>query len=266
MRHRRERSARLARGPARPPADVRLRRRPERREPAPEELRLCGRPIHAPRSRRRASAPSAPSGTGRSTHVPRGRPRTSATFHRELRQDARADALRRLPPASRRRDGASSPSMGTVFVRSDVNASPRASSSRIAASQARLSQDAGRFEIPLSRMNFSSRRVRARDRPRRCRLDDGDELARDDEERPAHAEHAHEAPLLVERALDVRGRDAGRPRDGPRGTRSPRRWSAGRPCSARPRGRARALGAGSAGGGETSRALRSSTPMRCTRR
>ena len=40
-------------------------------------------------------------------------------------------------------------------------------------------------------------------------MDDGDELARHDEERAAHAEHAYERSLLVERVLDGRRLDVG---------------------------------------------------------
>jgi hypothetical protein len=42
--------------------------------------------------------------------------------------------------------------------------------------------------------------------------DDRDELPRDDEERPPHREHAHQAAVLVERAFDVRHGGV-RPRD-----------------------------------------------------
>ena len=49
------------------------------------------------------------------------------------------------------------PSAGTVLVRSDVNASPRASTSRSAVLIARVSQAAGCFEISLTRIICSSR-------------------------------------------------------------------------------------------------------------
>ena len=51
------------------------------------------------------------------------------------------------------------------------------------------------------------------DRPGGGREDDRQELARDDPQRPPHGEHADEAAVLVERALDVLRRHARRPRE-----------------------------------------------------
>ena len=116
---------------------------PERGEPASEKLRL--------RLLAGSTLGIGPSSQASSRHpaVLAADPRSAGTaaddpaLHRELRKDARPDALRRLEPRARRRSGDASPSTGTSFVRSDVNASPRSSSARSAAVMARVSHGCG---------------------------------------------------------------------------------------------------------------------------
>ncbi len=129
-------------------------------------------PNAASQSRRSSACASAVSSSGTSpfsqlsigthrywplTQVPRGRPRTSrrsiASCGR-TREPTLCVASNRDPTPNRRRFA----SIGTSFVMSDVNASPRASTARNAAADARVSHAAGRVEIPLSTIIFSSRR------------------------------------------------------------------------------------------------------------
>ena len=135
-------------------------------------------------------------------HDPRGRPRTRRPSI-AICGSTRAPALCSTThlPEPKRSFFASS---GTSAVTSVVIASPRAATAATAALPARVIQEPGRVETPLSRTKPSSRfrcvAATARVAPAKT---DRDELARDGPERPPHREQPDEAPVLVERSLDV---------------------------------------------------------------
>ena len=211
MREGGERSARLPRRPAGPPAHVDLGRRPEGGEPA-----LGGAAAWASRGLQRLDLGAEP---GRRRHPPvlavdPGRARTAADdapLHRELREDPRAGALRDLPASrpeaktlAERRDGLRE--VGRERFPSRLELAQRGAH-RTREPGGGLLRDLAHEDHLLEPLALAGR-----DRPGRPSLDDGDELARHDEQRPAHPEHADEGPLLVELPLDVGLREAGRAR------------------------------------------------------
>ena len=159
------------------------------------------------------AAVGTPSGTPVALHPPRGRPRTSFASI-ESWGSTRADAPASSPsaPAPKRSFVAR---QGTLRVMSLVNASPRPRPPRgrlrhlARASQARRARGRRRRR----RMNPSSRRPLARgDRPHvGAARTTGEELPRGTTTASARIAGTRTSPGLVERALDVLGRDARRP-------------------------------------------------------
>ena len=206
-----ERGSRLARSPAHPPADVGLGRRAERSEPAAEELRLRRGGIHLVELRTQPGSAVDPAVLAVDPR-PRGRPRTSAPSAARsgrMRDAALTSASQRVPA----RGGASSRGSGSSRERSDVNASPRASSARRAARRDLVDPAAGSLrDAARGHEALEPRRSRAATVAGAGRVDDGHEVARHDPERASHAEHADERAVLVELLLEVVDVEAARSR------------------------------------------------------
>ena len=233
---RRPRARSRSRGRGRRPCAARRRAQPASRAPSSPSTSGCRSRSQGRTRRASAAAGSAwatptstssigpPSQSSVVTHrncgliqEPRGRPRIRRPSIAICEQDARRRSA--PPPSGPSRSAAFSRAAASATT-SVVIASPRAATAAAAALPARVIQAPGRVETPLSRTKPSSRfRWGRRHGPCRGREDDRHDLARDRPERPPHREHAHEAPLLVQRALDVgRGRSR-RSEPGSRGRR-----------------------------------------------
>ncbi len=251
VRNGRERRPRLPRRPAGPPAHVGLRRRAEREQPVAKELGLRATACRA------ASRP-APSR--------RERPAILAVDPRPARAAAHEGALRGEQRAALAtpRSGSTSqrvPAPSRSFVARSGSARGDVRRERLAARRERCEAQSprpprasarGSSVTPLAATKPSSRRRSRPATPGCMRVDDGDELAGHDPQRPPHAEHAHERALLVERALEVADLERSASAPTPRGTRSPGRWSGARrptePPRAGPRRAPRAPGGAGARG------------------
>ena len=206
VRHRGERGARLPQRPTGPPAHVALGGRPERREPAAQQLRLrrrdrqlLDRPAEPVLGRHPAELRADPGPARPAAH--------EATLHRHLRQHARAGALLDHPLAGAEAE----------LLRQQRHVRGHLGRHRLAARG-----DCGNGRVPRARDPRARPRrnaavadealeplpLRRRDCPRGAREDHRDELERDGPERAPHREHPHDAPVLVQRSLDVGGRDA----------------------------------------------------------
>ncbi len=171
VRDRRQRAARLARRPARPPAHVRLGRRSERGEPAAQQLGLR-------LARRRSSSIGPPSQVfGRHPAELRADPgaaRAAAdeqSLHRELRQHAGARALGRSPTCRSRSEASSRAAARRRRPRSSSpRRAPRAAASAALPARvdpgARPRRDAAVPDVALEPLPLASLRPLA-SRPRR---------------------------------------------------------------------------------------------------
>ena len=85
-----------------------------------------------------------------------------------------------------------------------MKASPRAVRASSAASETDSIQRAASVATPLCDDEaLEPLALARRDDARASGVDDRDELARDDPERPPHPEHADEAPILVDDTFEV---------------------------------------------------------------
>ena len=206
VRHDRERGAGVARRPAGPPAHVCLRGRAEGCEPALEQLRLrCGdvelldRAAEPVLGRHPAELRADPGAARTASDEP--------TLHRQLRQHARAGALLDHPL----------PGAEAQLSRKERHVARHLGRHRSAARRHRRHggvagpRDPGAGpcrDAAVADEALEPLPLRRRDRSRRGGEHDRHEFARHGPERPAHREHSHERPLLVQDVLDVGRHDA----------------------------------------------------------
>ena len=200
-----ERRTRLSQRPAGPPTHVRLGGGPEGGKPAAQQLDLRGGDVEL------LDRPAQPI-LGRDPAELGADPRPSRptadepALHRHLGKHARSRALLDLPPP-----GAEAQLLREQRdVPGDLGGHGRAARRHRRNGGVAHTRDPGAWpggDAAVAHEALEAPALRRRDRLRRGCEHHRDELARDTPERPPHREHAHDAPLVVQGALDVLRRD-----------------------------------------------------------
>ena len=178
-------------------------------------------PGRAARPGRPARPPSVPSGTGRCVQLPRGRPRTSFASIASWGRTRSRRALASSPtscPSPKWSFVASRGTLAREVARERLAARLERSERRLAPPR-RASQVAGRSAMPACSDQLLVAACAARGRSPRVQAawTTARELAREDEQRPAHADHADErcaprrararSPPASSRVVRARARD-----------------------------------------------------------